>query len=125
MLITSMILRIVDYRQLHSAGSVTDSQLQLECTRRLQATGECLAAGIPFSLGRFKLASTPGSKHGVQVAMNEQDIMPSSAGMAVWPLLVASVLEGVDSRQQMWFRSELADLGRVTGDGMLESLETS
>jgi hypothetical protein len=35
-----------------------------------------------------------------------------------------SSLEGIDVRQQMWFRSKLATLGRITGDGFLECVET-
>lgn len=42
----------------------------------------------------------------------------------VWPLSVVSGLKGVDEEQQPWFRSELARLGRILGDGVIESAES-
>lgn len=110
--------------QLH----VNDSPYQLqrdECTTNLTAMADSLAATIPFSLGRFiaDKAEAPDSRPTLTLR-TEEEIPPALALPMVWPLSVASNLDGVKESQQLWFRAQLARLGRVLGDGALECAGT-
>jgi len=46
------------------------------------------------------------------------------AMLAVWPLTLASSVRSVGAKQRLWFRSELAHLGRRVGYGIMECAET-
>jgi hypothetical protein len=102
------------------------SEQQLECITALQTMGDSLAASIPFSLERFAIDHSKSQTGQSPITINKSGkITPSRASLAVWPLIIASSLEGVDIRQLLWFRSQLASLGRITGDGILECAEIS
>ena len=87
---------------------------------------DSLASTIPFCLERFKVAHDPDSpiRQTLTMLNTNDEIKPYLAMLAIWPLAIASSLEGVDVGQQLWFRSELARLGRITGAGVLEFAET-
>lgn len=95
------------------------------CCMKLDIMADNLAHSIPFCLERFKvnLASSPSSKASITLNVDEE-IKPYLASLAAWPLSIAASLEGIDAKQQKWFRSELAILGRITGDAVLECAET-
>ncbi len=127
MLINSMRWRIRACSPLKlSAGALYDQQ-QLECINHLYAMAEDLASTIPFVLERFKVVdNTNSSSHQPSITLNAQEkIKPYLVNLVVWPLTIASSLEGVDGRQQLWFRSELATLGKLIGAGVLEKAETA
>lgn len=87
---------------------------------------DSLAFTIPFSLGRFKASgdcNLPSGQTFITIDSDE-DVKPYPASLVVWQLTIASSLEGIDLRQQQWFRSELAQLGRTIGNGILEAAET-
>jgi hypothetical protein len=84
---------------------------------------DSLASTIPFSLGRVMVDNvhddiSQNSKPAITFI--DDEIRPALALLTVWPLSVASNLDDIDPRQQLWFCSELARLGRVLGDGVLE-----
>lgn len=87
---------------------------------------DSLASTIPFCLERFKVADNPNSPiRQTAITLNtNEEIKPYLASSAVWPLTIASSLGGIDVRQHLWFRSELARLGRIIGAGVLECAET-
>jgi hypothetical protein len=120
MLINSTRLRVLEQsRSYVSAGSVTQETQRLECLSRLNAMAERIAASTPFSLERFKIDNCGA------IILNEVDcIKPYLANLIAWPLIVASSLEGIVTEEKRWFRSELARLGRILGDGILECAET-
>jgi hypothetical protein len=86
---------------------------------------DSLAASIPFCLERFQVDSSISPTRQASIILNTNDeIKPYLATLAVWPLTIASSLESIGARQQQWFKSELAILGKITGDGILEGAET-
>ncbi|KFY06749.1 hypothetical protein V492_07780 [Pseudogymnoascus sp. VKM F-4246] len=123
MLINSTRLRLL---QLCCPSQFLDStyqQQRRDCTSYLKAMADSLASTIPFSLGRIMADNTKdqGSRNSKPaITLVEGEIRPALALLTVWPLSVASSLDDVDPGQQLWFRSELASLGRVLGDGVLE-----
>ncbi len=95
---------------------------RLECITQLQAIADDLTSSLPFCLDRFKMdsSSPPGQPQSVILNVNDE-IKPYLATFAVWPLTIACSADGIDAKQQQWFRSELASIGKVTGDAILES----
>ncbi len=126
MLINSTGLRVLELSCPNPSVDFTYEQQRLECITRLKAMADSLASTIPFCLERFKVTDNPNSPiRQTSVTLNTNEgIQPCLATLAVWPLTIASSLEGINVRQQMWFRSELARLGRIIGTGVLESAET-
>jgi hypothetical protein len=122
MLINSTRLRMLELTRYN--GSIYEQQRQ-ECTAQLEAMADNLAYSIPFSLGRFKVdnSNSPIGQASITLSTND-DIKPYLACWAIWPLTIASSLDGISVNQRIWFRSELAKLGRITGDGVLECAET-
>jgi hypothetical protein len=126
MLINSTRLKILELSCPNPLVDVSHEQQRLECVTQVKAMADGLASTIPFCLERLK-ADNPNSPNGqtlIRLNTNEE-IKPYVAGLAVWPLTIAASLEGIDVRQQLWFRSELATLGRIVGDGVLERAETN
>jgi hypothetical protein len=125
MLINSTRLRVLELTRPNLLVDFTYEQQRQECITQLEAMADSLASSIPFCLERFKVENPNSPIRQSSIKLNPNDeIKPSLANLAVWTLTIASSLEGIDVRQQMWFRSELATLGRITGDGVLECVET-
>jgi hypothetical protein len=125
MLINSTRLRVLELSRPKPLVDSTYEQQRLECVTQLEAMADNLASSIPFCLGRFKVDNPNSPIRQTSITLNTNDeIKPYLANLAVWPLAIASSLDGIDVRQQLWFRSELASLGRITGDGVLECVET-
>lgn len=126
MLITSTRLRILKLCHL-SSDDFAHEQQQLECVSRMKFMGNDLASTVPFCLQRFKVIDNPNPSSHPQnlITLNaNEEIRPRIANLAIWPLSLASCLEYVDVDQKLWFRSELARLGRMVGDTVLECAET-
>ena len=125
MLISNARLRVLDMRRRGSLVDLTYEAERLECITQLEDMADSLASSIPFCLERLKV-DVPTSPNGqTSITLNTNDeITPYLAGLVVWPLTIASRLERIDVRNQLWFRSELAILGRIIGDGVLEYAET-
>jgi len=84
-----------------------------------------LASIVPFILGKVKIEySAVVPKQTKALVVEDAEINPCQAIMIIWPLSISAGLRGVDKEQQMWFRSELAGLGRLLGDGIIESAES-
>ncbi|KAL8740581.1 MAG: hypothetical protein Q9190_006738 [Brigantiaea leucoxantha] len=126
MLVNSMCLRVLKLSRSSLLVDFAHESQLLECAFRLKEMADSLASTIPFCLERIKVADkskTAKNTVSVKLCVNEE-IKPYLANLMVWPLTIASSLEGVDSRQQLWFRSELARLGTLTGAGNLERAES-
>ncbi|KAL8664096.1 MAG: hypothetical protein Q9168_007973 [Polycauliona sp. 1 TL-2023] len=96
------------------------------CIHKMQLMADNLASSIPFCLERFRLDADDGnpSMNSEWGIMCNKDgwIKPYLANLVVWPLGIASMVEGIDGEQQQWFRSQLAETGKATGEGVLESV---
>lgn len=86
---------------------------------------ESIMSSIPFSLGvvRINPSMSPSPNSGHITLTEHEEIRPYQANLVLWPLMVGSGLKGIDVDQRRWFRSELAEVGKVLGDGMLERAE--
>ena len=125
MLINSTRLRVLELSHPHSLVDFTYEEQRLECIATLKAMADSLASSIPFCLERFKAYGPDSPIREASVTSNtNEEIKPYLANWVVWPLTIASSLEQIDIEQQLWFRSELARLGRTIGDGLLECAET-
>ena len=126
MLINSTRLRVLELSRPNPLVDFTYERQRLECITQLKAMADSLASTIPFCLERFKVVDNPNSSiRQTSITLNtNKEIKPYLASFAIWPLTIASSLERIDVTQQLWFRSELARLGRITGAGVLECVET-
>lgn len=95
---------------------------RLESLSRIKIMANGLASSLPYCLGRFKVTDSHDSfSHQSLITLNtEENLKLYVPGLIVWPLSIASSLADVDVKQIMWFRSELARLGRTIGIGILE-----
>lgn len=108
MLINRLRIRILDF-----SGDSTHIQQQAECFTAIKSMGDSLASTIPFCLERF---SFHRDKPDSIVLNTSDDITPYLLNLVVWPLTIASGLEGINDRQLSWFRDELAAIGEQIGD---------
>lgn len=93
-----------------------------ECITALKVMADNLASSIPFSVERFEIDKSSTNQSSITINTDD-DIKPYLARLVVWPLLIACGVEGIDIKQKMWFTSELAAFGRITGDGIFECAE--
>ncbi|KAH8821440.1 hypothetical protein F5884DRAFT_827690 [Xylogone sp. PMI_703] len=125
MLIYSTQLRLLDLGRAHSLFNFTYESQRLECLTRLEEMSCHLASSIPFSLERFKIVHSkfPAQDSTIKLHMSDE-MKPYLVYWIVWPLTIVSSLEKVDNEHKRWFKSELASIGRITGDGGLTWAET-
>jgi len=124
MLVDSTRLRVLELSRPNSDDFA--HKQQQECLSHMKVMVDNLASSVPFCLQRFKVADSPNSlpcQYSITLTTNEE-IKPYMAGLTIWPLTIASSLEGVDVKQKLWFKTELAHLGRIVGAGVLECAET-
>jgi hypothetical protein len=126
MLINSIRLRVLELSHPPPLVDFTYEEQRLECITTLKAMADGLASSIPFCLERFmaNAPDSPISEASVTFNTNEE-IKPYLANWVVWPLTIASSLERIVIKQQLWFRSELTSLGRTIGNGVLECAEAN
>lgn len=125
MLINSMRLKMLGFIYPEVAIAFKCEFRRLDCLSLLDEMADMLSYGMPYCLGRVKVDKQSSDHDLPTVTSNiDEDIKPYLAGMVVWPLTIASSLDQLDGERQKWFRSELASLGRVTGDSIIEHAET-
>lgn len=126
MLINSTRLKILQISRPSSHNFAYHEQ-RLKCLSQLNTMANDLASSVPFCLQRFKVTDRPDSspfRHDSITLNTYEDIKPYVALSIIWPLTIASSLRNVDVDLQLWFRSELARLGRLAGFSVLECAET-
>ncbi|KAJ5594047.1 uncharacterized protein N7459_000255 [Penicillium hispanicum] len=97
----------------------------VECQHMIDYLTEELMLVIPFGLDRFKVSEDPGL-FGDQIIINsDDDRRPYLAELMAIPLLIASTSDSVRMEYADWFRSQLADTGRLLGYGAVESATSS
>ncbi|KAI1608790.1 hypothetical protein EDD36DRAFT_93513 [Exophiala viscosa] len=86
---------------------------------------QSLSCSVSGLLSRSVPVSTSGHSSVVPTDTSDgPEIKPHQARTAVWPLMIACSVEGIDQKQQEWFRAELAYIGRVAGDGVLQCADS-
>jgi len=124
MLIISTRLRIVTSGHPGLSKDAHEQQIR-DGHAQLRTIANDLASAIPFVLGKVKSQFTATDPKQTTVLVNEwAKPDPCQAIMLIWSLSIGAGLGGVDVEQQQWFRSELAGLGRLLGDGIIESAES-
>ena len=126
---TSMLINSTHLKILNLNRSDSDHpchKQRAKCLSTINTMACNLASSIPFCLQQFTVTSSPDSSTDEKpITLNtKEDILPSLANLTVWPLTIASSIEGVDFMQRSRFRSQLAHLGRTIGAGVLEYAET-
>lgn len=95
------------------------------CIAELKDMADSLASTIPFCLEKFEVIRSDSPIQQITIEINAyKDNKPYLATLVVWALTIASSRGGVDLQQRLWFKSELAELGRITGEGILECADT-
>ncbi|MCJ1386674.1 hypothetical protein MMC17_009800 [Xylographa soralifera] len=124
MLVNSTRWRVLELELPSPADFVHDQRL--ECLFHMNTMANDLASSVPYCLQRLKFADCANSSsyHKSIMPNTNEDIKPYLAGLVIWPLSIASSLKDVDVEQKLWFRSELARLGRIIGAGVFECAET-
>lgn len=108
--------------------NLTRRAQQLECLTTIKTMASNLASSIPFCLGRFAMYDVDSSliaDDPSRIFTTNEDFIPYLTNWVVWPLNVASSIERLDDEQRLWFRSELANIGAVVGNGVLECAESN
>ncbi|KAN0099980.1 hypothetical protein V8E51_013755 [Hyaloscypha variabilis] len=124
MLIISTRLRILTSSHTNPLVNAYEKEAR-DCQLTLKTMANDLASIVPFILGKVKIEySAVVPRQTKALVVEDAEINPCQAIMIIWPLSISAGLRGVDKEQQMWFRSELAGLGRLLGDGIIESAES-
>ena len=126
MLINRIHLKILGLTPLQQMGDLTFEPRRRACANQLRTMADNLASSLPFCLKKFRVVdnSTSPSCEPSITFRPDGEIKPYLAVLAVWPLSVASIIDGIDFGLRRWFQSQLASIGRVTGEGVLESVKT-
>jgi hypothetical protein len=95
---------------------------RLECLSRIYSVADDLASSLPFCLQKIQITKSPGvSSYQFSTTLNEDEgVKPAMAELTVWPLTIASSLGDLVEKQRLWFRAQLASVGRMIGDKVLE-----
>ncbi|KAL8731123.1 MAG: hypothetical protein Q9181_004422 [Wetmoreana brouardii] len=127
MLVNSMRLRLLELSEPHLVAGIAQEPRWQECIANLEAMADSLASTIPYCLDRFKVSNDTNTKASqAPVSPNKSgEIKPYMVHRVIWPLTIASSIVQTNPRQQRWFKSQLARIGRITGIGVLECAETS
>lgn len=127
-LATRMIVRNIELRVLESASLFQQSPtMALEsdcvaCRTDLSEMADSLASTVPYALERIRIRDPNSLETASSVITNtNNDFKPYLANSIVWPLSVACGLQCLSDKQHTWYKEELAAIGRMIGDGLLES----
>lgn len=123
MLANHLRLRILDILQ-RNGGFASRGRL-FECRHVMNSLAYDLAASIPFCLQRIRFSEGTIASHDNVTVFVDQDPLPYLAEPTAMPLMVASVSSYVVAAYRSWFRSQLRDVGRLTGYGIIEHVADS
>ncbi len=122
MLLNSKLVKILGFTHPDRPFLLFTCAKQLQaCIARSKEMGENLTANIPYLLECVKVdfSDSPGGQ--AVITLNEtSETKPYLADLVIWPISVASCVEGVDDKLRKWCKSELAAIGHIVGDGLLQ-----
>ncbi|KAI4225639.1 MAG: hypothetical protein L6R36_003755 [Xanthoria steineri] len=128
MLINRIHLKILGLIRLDQTADSTFEAQRRACAKRLRTMADSLASSLPFCLEKISVVddnlTPPSSREPAIIFRPGGEIKPYLAVLAVWPLSVASIIDGIDFGLRRWFQSQLAGIGKVTGEGVLENVKT-
>lgn len=104
--------------------SYAASSKSLEYRRTMSCLAYDLASTIPFCLRRFTVSNEPGPFDDNITIAGYQETEPYVASLVATPLVIASTTMYIDAAYTNWFASQLANIGRLTGYGLIESVGT-
>ncbi|KUJ09377.1 uncharacterized protein LY89DRAFT_788253 [Mollisia scopiformis] len=114
------ILAFIEPSPIHSTN-----QQKSQALSHMRKMGNGLASSIPFCFERFSVTQNPESSDDVSITLNiHEDIKPYNASLVLWPLTIATSIGSVERELRLWFRSELARVGKITGFGIAECANT-
>lgn len=121
---------ILSLLRLSHSGSTVDVEYDLQslnCAVRLRDMANGLSSSIPFCLERFKVTNGPDPGVGLtsSTPSTNEEIKPYLVNLVIWPLAVATSVDGLDVRQRLWFKTELARLGEIIGHNTLGAVEAT
>ncbi|KAL8689737.1 MAG: hypothetical protein Q9218_004651 [Villophora microphyllina] len=126
MLISSIRLRLLGLFRQDTQPSLSQRAQWLESADDIEKAADGLAATVPICIGRVKVVNdrVPECIEPTFELATDQILEPHLAHLLIWTLTIASSVAGMQPKQQAWFRTELAELGRSIGSSILECAET-
>ncbi|KAH8690790.1 hypothetical protein BGW36DRAFT_411571 [Talaromyces proteolyticus] len=97
----------------------------VECQRTINYLAGELISIMPFGLDRFKISDYPGLFGDHITIKSDEDRRLYVAELMAFPLLITSISDSIGLEYTDWFRSQLADTGRLLGYGVMESVTSS
>lgn len=120
MLITSTRLRLLD-ADLPSSDDLALKQ-RLGCVSLLKSLSNDLASMVPYCLQPYNESGITSQtiRSASAHAIDTREFAQFFASVLAYPLSIAASLANVDVLQRRWFKSQIADIGRRLGAGLLE-----
>lgn len=101
-----------------------DFHQQASTTRlaEIQFLSDSIVSSIPFAVGivKHEPSNSTSSISGKITLAENVELTPHQANLILWPLMIGSGVIGMSPDKQRWLRSELAEVGRVLGDKVME-----
>lgn len=122
-LIYSTLLRSV--QENGTEPNTTAQDQRSEYLSVMKTTADDLASSIPFALQMLRVAEDEEYlTEPSPIIMNTDDnLKPYIANLVVWPLSMVANISGLGVEQKSWFKSLIAQLGRITGISILQCPE--
>lgn len=126
MLIDDTKLKVLATAHIKSSKQTQYGKQRLASGANIDHMASNLASTLPFCLERIThIKPGPLSKQSSITLRLEVDVKPYAASLMVWPLSIASSLGTMQDHPWIWFKAELAELGRILGDGVLQDAQTN
>lgn len=107
---------------LEKQSSCIAAEMLCQCRHTMASLAYDLASSIPFCLGRLRILDNLGYVGDKVEIANSPNTTPYIAEQVAASLAIASTTPYISNHYGVWFGSQLADVGRLTGYGMMESV---
>lgn len=123
MLINHLLISMFGFMGSYSKH-LNDGKLS-QCRNNMSQLAYDMASSVPFCLARFTVSNDLGSSDNDIIITNHQDAEPHVAEQIATPVAIAATTKYIDAAYTSWFSSQLANIGRLTGYGLIEHVATS
>lgn len=117
-------VRVLELMEACSQPHAISKTLITEARDDILSLADGLASTIPFCLERVSGSERPGPFGDGIVIREGNSGVPGTTEPAILPLMIVSAIPNLDNEYSAWFRSQMADIGRITGYGFMLSLST-